>query len=521
LQVPEEIILKVFVSLSLIPSLFLYCSFIANPIFVLINLIERASTHLNNIAIKSDGKAYSYAALLEKSRNIAAALLAGRIDLKEARVAFLVNPSFDYVAIQWGIWRAGGIAVPLCVKHPFESLKYVIEDTRAERIVFSDEYESLISGFQSVALTSIDEIETQKSDLPDIDMARRAMILYTSGTTGSPKGVVTTHQNIEAQITSLTEAWEWNKKDRILNVLPLHHIHGIINATCCPLWAGACVEFLPKFNPEAIFDVFCEKQVNLFMAVPTIYFKLIAAWKELPKTKQVEVSKALSQFRFMVSGSAALPISVLEQWQTISGHILLERYGMTEMGMAISNPLHGERKPGYIGQALPNVTVRLADDNDELIETGEGEIQIKGPNVFIEYWQKPEATKETFTSEGWFKTGDVAVFENGAYRILGRNSVDIIKSGGYKISALEIEEVLRKYLGIKDCGVVGIDDAEWGELVVASLIANENEIDLKALNTWLKDKLPNYKMPRKYIFQEDLPRNVMGKVTKNELKKLF
>jgi malonyl-CoA/methylmalonyl-CoA synthetase len=194
---------------------------------------------------------------------------------------------------------------------------------------------------------------------------------------------------------------------------------------------------------------------------------------------------------------------------------------MTEMGMAISNPLHGERKPGYIGQALPNVTVRLADDNDELIETGEGEIQIKGPNVFIEYWQKPEATKETFTSEGWFKTGDVAVFENGAYRILGRNSVDIIKSGGYKISALEIEEVLRKYLGIKDCGVVGIDDAEWGELVVASLIANENEIDLKALNTWLKDKLPNYKMPRKYIFQEDLPRNVMGKVTKNELKKLF
>jgi malonyl-CoA/methylmalonyl-CoA synthetase len=495
-----------------------------NPLLILtlIDLIERVKNFNHRIAIKSDGQNYSYQTLLDVSESIAIALLKDREDLQEARIAFIVNPSFDYVAIQWGIWRAGGIAVPLCVKHPFESLKYVIEDTQAEAIVFSDDYFSVISGFENVSLINIKDFKPNSGVLPKLDASRRAMILYTSGTTGSPKGVVTTHANIEAQVISLVEAWEWQPLDHILNVLPLHHIHGIINATCCPLWSGACVEFLPKFNPEEIFEKFCKGEVNLFMAVPTIYFKLIAYWNELAEDKQKEITKAFSKFRFMVSGSAALPISVLEQWKNISGHILLERYGMTEMAMAISNPLNGERKPGYIGQALPNVTIRLADDlENEILDGSQGEIQVKGPNVFSEYWRKPEATKETFTKDGWFKTGDVAVFEEGAYRILGRNSVDIIKSGGYKISALEIEEVLRKYPSVKDCGVVGIPNDEWGEIIGASLIAKESDIDMEALNSWLKEKLPNYKMPRKYIFQEDLPRNVMGKVTKKELKKLF
>ena len=488
----------------------------------MIYLIERAKSFNHRNAIKSNEQNYSYQTLLDESESIAIALLKGREDLQEARIAFIVNPSFDYVAIQWGIWRAGGIAVPLCVKHPFESLKYVIEDTHTEAIVFSDDYFLLISKFENVNLLNVKDIKSEVGNLPSIEANRRAMILYTSGTTGSPKGVVTTHANIEAQVISLVEAWEWQRTDHILNVLPLHHIHGIINATCCPLWSGACVEFLPKFNPEEIFEKFCKGEVNLFMAVPTIYFKLIAYWNDLAEDRQIEISKAFSKFRFMVSGSAALPISVLEQWKNISGHILLERYGMTEMAMAISNPLNGERKPGYIGQALPNVTIRLADDlENEILDGSQGEIQVKGPNVFHEYWGKPEATKDTFTKDGWFKTGDVAVFEEGAYRILGRNSVDIIKSGGYKISALEIEEVLRKYPGIKDCGVVGILNDEWGEIIGASLIAKESYIDMETLNKWLKEKLPNYKMPRMYIFQEDLPRNVMGKVTKKELKKLF
>ena len=257
------------------------------------------------------------------------------------------------------------------------------------------------------------------------------------------------------------------------------------------------------------------------MAVPTIYFKLISYYDSLPRSAQFELSERMKTFRLMVSGSAALPISVMEKWQQISGHYLLERYGMTEIGMAISNPYIGERRAGHIGQPLKGVEVRLCDEQDMKIPLEQpGEIQIKGPSVFKEYWGKQEATAKAFTKDGWFKTGDIALMENGYFKILGRDSIDIIKSGGYKISALEIEEVLRTHPDIKDCAVVGIPDDEWGEKVVAALATNA-PIDTEALNHWIRKKIPAYKSPRKYLIVADLPRNTMGKVTKNELKKLF
>jgi len=242
----------------------------------------------------------------------------------------------------------------------------------------------------------------------------------------------------------------------------------------------------------------------------------------LPGEEKRRVSASMKRFRLMVSGSAALPVSVFEEWEKISGHVLLERYGMTEMGMAISNPYRGERRPGFIGQPLPGVEIRLADEGNVAVDPGTpGEIQIKGANVFKEYWNRPSETADAFTPDGWFRSGDIAVFEQGSYKILGRNSVDIIKSGGYKISALEIEEVLRTNPGIRDCAVVGIPDIEWGEVIGASLVPESAELDMDALKAWLLEKLPSYKVPRKYLIQDDLPRNVLGKVTKHELKTVF
>lgn len=490
----------------------------------MITLIDQADHFLTRIAIKSEGSDYTYGDLLIHSRDIALNLLKGRSDLQEARIAFIVDPGFDYVAIQWGIWRAGGISVPLCVKHPYASIKYVIEDTGAEAVIYSEDYHELIGPlFNDLKIRSIpiEKIVKEEGKLPEVDLQRRAMILYTSGTTGNPKGVVTTHANIEAQIKSLVSSWEWNQDDHILNILPLHHVHGIINVLSCALWSGACCEFLPRFDPEKIFGIFLKREVNLFMAVPTIYYKLIAFYNGLNDFEKKEISSVLKDFRLMVSGSAALPVSTLEQWKEISGHTLLERYGMTEMGMAISNPYRGARRPGYIGQPLAGVSIRLVDENNQPVTAGlPGEIQIKGPNVFKEYWGKPEATEESFV-EGWFRSGDIAAWEDGSYRILGRNSVDIIKSGGYKISALEIEEVLRKHPAIKDCGVVGIPDEEWGEIVGAGIVLQDDQKKLPDLKSWLVDKLPNYKIPRKYILLDDLPRNVMGKVTKKELQKII
>lgn len=347
------------------------------------------------------------------------------------------------------------------------------------------------------------------------------MILYTSGTTSLPKGVLTTHAIIEAQINTLVKAWNWSSHDHILEILPLHHVHGIINVLCCALWSGATVQFLNSFNAKEVFHIFNEGKLNVFMAVPTIYFKLISEFESLEADEQKKLSETMSKFRLMISGSAALPVSVMEKWKEISGHYLLERYGMTEIGMAISNPYDGERRAGHIGQALPQVEIRTVNEDNILVSAGEpGEIQVKGPCVFKEYWGKPEVTAKSFTEDGWFMTGDIAVLEDGYYRILGRDSIDIIKSGGYKISALEIEEVLRKHSHVKDCGVVGIPDEEWGELVVAALVCEDNP-DLEELNHWIRERMPSYKTPRKYIFIDELPRNTMGKVTKNDLKKLF
>ena len=224
----------------------------------------------------------------------------------------------------------------------------------------------------------------------------------------------------------------------------------------------------------------------------------------------------------MVSGSAALPVDTLEQWKKISGHVLLERYGMTEIGMALSNPLHGRRLPGYVGTPLPGIKVRLMDEEGKTIHPeSQGEIQVSGPGIFLEYWRDPNSTKNAFDGD-WFATGDIAVVEHGNYRILGRRSTDIIKTGGYKVSALEIENVLLLHPEITECAVVGLEDQEWGERVSAALVLIEDsEITLDSLRSWAKKRLAKYKIPTRIQRFETLPRNTLGKISKQILIKLF
>ena len=284
------------------------------------------------------------------------------------------------------------------------------------------------------------------------------------------------------------------------------------------------------------------------MAVPTIYVKLLRAWEEADDFTRARWSKGARRLRLMVSGSAALPVSVFQSWERVTGQRLLERYGMTEIGMALSNPYAGERRPGTVGQPLPGIDVRLVDPDSgrvlaegvEALEPGEsGEIHVRGETVFLEYWNRPEETAAAF-EDGWFRTGDEALLERGYYRILGRQSVDILKSGGYKISAVEIEELLRAHPGVRDCAVVGLPDEEWGERVAAAVItepgawfvpdlvpagAEGEEERARALaavlDPWLRDRLAAYKVPRAWICVDELPRNDMGKVVKPEVRTLF
>jgi malonyl-CoA/methylmalonyl-CoA synthetase len=257
------------------------------------------------------------------------------------------------------------------------------------------------------------------------------------------------------------------------------------------------------------------------MAVPTIYHRLIAHLDQVSGEERDHLKEGAALLRLMVSGSAALPIPVLEQWRELSGHTLLERYGMTEIGMGLSNPYRGERVPGSVGTPLPGVEVRLVDEHDEVVAEGEpGEIQVRGPTVFLEYWERPEDTTAAFTGDGWFRTGDTAVVEDGRYRILGRSSVDILKTGGEKVSALEIEEVLLGHEAITEAAVVGIDDPEWGQRVVAVLVTRQL-VDADDLREWARGILAPHKVPKEFHFTDALPRNPLGKTLKPEVIRML
>ena len=490
-------------------------------------LISRASEHRVRTAIVDCDGAYSYNDLLDASSRIAASLLAGRGDLDEDRIAFLLAPGFAWVAVQWGIWRAGGIAVSLPLNTPAAELEYYINDTQASSLICDHGNEQIAAAVTAKcgipAYPYRDMLAREpRVALPDIDPHRRAMILYTSGTTSRPKGVVTTHANVTAQIEALVEAWEWSSDDRIVLCLPLHHVHGIINVLSCALWSGAICRILPRFDANAVWELIFSDRLTLFMAVPTIYVKLIAAWEAASQDRRAVLSNAAAKLRLMVSGSAALPVSTLERWQEITGHTLLERYGMTEIGMAISNSYRGQRVPGSIGRPLPDVEVRLTGEDGKDVPPGTpGEIEVRGPNVFLDYWRKPDATREAFR-DGWFRTGDTAIVENGVYRILGRTNIDILKTGGHKVSALEIEEILREHDAIAECAVVGVPDAEWGERIAAAVVLNAgSSIELEDLRAWCKQRLAAHKVPSRLLVLESLPRNAMGKVTKPAIVELF
>jgi len=376
----------------------------------------------------------------------------------------------------------------------------------------------------SIPVATVSNTQTDSlSRLPKLSPTRRAMIVFTSGTTSKPKGAVTTHGNIAAQIETLIAAWEWQADDAIPLFLPLHHVHGIINVLSCALWVGATVHAMPKLDLTALCAQVAADTFSVFMAVPTIYVKLIDHLETLEDQGVEAICEGFANMRLNVSGSAACPVEVFEEWRDLTGQMLLERYGMTEIGMALSNPYRGERRPGYVGQALPDVTVQLVDEEGEIV-TGEGtpgEIRIQSPTVFLEYWGNREATADSF-SDGWFCTGDIAVIEDGYYRIMGRSSVDIIKSGGYKLSALEIENTLLAHPQIAEVAVVGIKDRTWGEAVAAAVaLKGDDDMTLDALKGWCDGKLSSYKVPKQLRVVDALPRNAMGKVVKPSLKPLF
>ena len=491
-------------------------------------MLERAATEPERVALDALDGEWTYGALASTSAALSALLRDGRADLGESRIAYLIEPGGAHVAALCAIWRAGGIAVPLAVSHPNAELEHVLTDAGCATVIVDAHHRSRIAGLTDrlgVRVVAAPVHPMPASGAAEVGEriadTRRALILYTSGTTGKPKGVVHTHGSVRAQVEMLVRAWGWSADDRTLLVLPLHHVHGLINVVSCALRSGARCDVLPRFDADATWSRIEAGELTVFMAVPTIYARLIAAWDAAPVERRARMQAGCRHMRLMVSGSAALPVPTLERWHTISGHMLLERYGMTELGMALSNPLRGERRPGFVGGPLPGVEVRLVDDEGSVVPDSPGEIEVRGPAVFREYWQRPDETRASFR-DGWFRTGDVAMIEDGAYRILGRRSVDILKVGGFKVSALEIEDVLRTHPAVVGCAVVGLPDPELGERIAAAVIPRAGKgVDTELLRAWVRERLAPYKVPARVLSVDALPRNAMGKVTKPAVRTLF
>ncbi|MEY4761775.1 MAG: hypothetical protein RLZZ200_1631 [Pseudomonadota bacterium] len=480
-------------------------------------LVRQARLHGDTVALAGTSTELTYAQLLQQSEAAAAHLLAGRADLAGARVALLLPPHVEFVIAQWAVWRAGGVCVPLSLHATSAEWEHVLSDAQVDLVLTSPALESRVQDLAARLGIDLGHTGSAQGVLPDVAESRPATILYTSGTTSRPKGVVITHANQHAQIRSLVEAWAWSSTDRIPLFLPLHHIHGLVNVLACALWSGARVEMLGEFDADRILERVAADAYTVFMAVPTIYVKLAAKFETAPTEMATRWTKGFRALRLMVSGSAALPASLHQHWEHLTGQRLLERYGMTEIGMALSNPLHGERRPGAVGLPLPGVEVRLVDEDGAVLggEDLPGEIQVRGANVFRLYFGREADTAASFDGD-WFRTGDVAVLERGYYRIMGRRSVDIIKSGGYKLSALEIEAALLEHPAIAECAVVGLPDDTWGEAVAAVVVPAKGRTvpALPELRDWCRDRLSPYKLPRRLDVVDSLPRNAMGKVTK-------
>ncbi len=471
-----------------------------------------------------DAAPLSYGEVVQRSAAFAGALRAVRVDVGD-RVLVQVEKSADAIATWLACLRMGAVYVPLNVAYTQEELAYYLDDAAPRAMVGlprrEPELQALARRHDVAATFTLGQ--TGDGSLPSAAAATApfdevaplgasdlAAMLYTSGTTGKPKGAMITHDNLATNARALFDTWGWRDDDVLLHALPVFHVHGLFVALHCAMLAGSRIEFLPRFTPGAVREAL--PRATVFMGVPTFYTRLLA--------ESGFGREECAHMRLFISGSAPLPERVFRAFERRTGHAVLERYGMTETGILTSNPLVGDRVAGTVGYPLPGVELRVVDDDRRPLESGRtGSIEVRGPGLFRGYWRNPAKTKEELRDDGFFRTGDLGHRDaEGRVTLVGRSS-DMIISGGYNVYPKEIELCLDEIHGVVESAVVGLPHPDFGEAVSAFVVRSDRATSETEIEGALADKLARFKHPKRVFFVDALPRNAMGKVQKTVLRR--
>jgi malonyl-CoA/methylmalonyl-CoA synthetase len=438
------------------------------------------------VALEWGGAEHTFGDLEQRSNGVAAALRAHGFE-KGDRLCVQLPNRIELVDLYLACVKLGVIFVPINVLYREREVAHITGDAEPRAMITEEN----LSAFAARGVSA-------ERPAVQLDGSTPAAIIYTSGTTGASKGAVLTHDNFASNAVNLVSCWQISSSDRFYLALPLFHIHALGNGLQTWLLSGCRMRLVERFDHRTAVEDLLDFAPTLFFGVPTMYVRLL-------DTAPEDARAIGAAMRLFVSGSAPLPAHVLERFRDLFGHSILERYGMTETFMNTSNPYAGERRAGTVGLPLPGVSVRVVD----------GELYVRGPNVFSCYWRRPEATAAAFTDDGYFRTGDMASISNDGYiTLIGRKS-DLIISGGFNIYPREIEELLLEQPGVREAAVVGVPDELRGEVPVAYIVG---DFDENALATVCREQLASFKVPRRFVKVESIPRTVLGKVQKHLLK---
>ena len=477
------------------------------------------------LLVTDAGDAYSYADIDREAARLANFLT--RLGLRAGdRVSAQVVKSPQALCLYLACLRGGFVFHPLNTSYTARELEYFFADAEPAVVVCDSSMINTIAPLaqrlsipQALTLngdntgTLVEQSRAVEDDfiLAHSEADDMATLLYSSGTTGKPKGIVLTHSNLYAGARTLVTAWGFTDEDILLHALPLFHIHGLFVALGCVLLSGAGMRWLPAFDVDQVIDLLPE--CTTMMGVPTYYTRLLASDRFTRATA--------ADMRLFISGSAPLLKETFYEFEQRTGQRILERYGLTETNMNTSNPLHGVRKPGTVGLPLPDVQLRICDvDGNALPEGKIGAIQVRGANVFKEYWKLPEQTAGDFTEDGYFNTGDLGVMDGDGYISIVGRSKDMIISGGLNVYPAEVEDVINALDGVREVAVIGVPHADLGEAVVAVIVRTPGTpISERQMIQGARQSLANYKLPKRAVFVDELPRNAMGKLQKNRLRR--